>query len=146
MISWIQSTFQRHLKLVFGVLLAVIIVSFVFTIGASPGVGPADQQTIKREFFGYNLNSPEDQQRVMGDAGLSASLQVGYGLEAEQIQNYAFQRVASLEVAKKLACPQQPPAKLRIRSRRSAPSRTMTANSIRSVTRLSGITSRLTHV
>jgi peptidyl-prolyl cis-trans isomerase D len=105
MISWIQSTFQRHLKLVFGVLLAVSIVSFVFTIGASPGVGPADQQTIKREFFGYNLNSTEDQQRVMGDAGLSASLQVGYGLEAEQIQNYAFQRVASLELAKKIGLP-----------------------------------------
>ena len=41
----------------------------------------------------------------MGDAGLSASLQVGYGLEAEQIQNYAFQRVASLEVAKKIGLP-----------------------------------------
>ncbi len=105
MISWIQRTFQQHFKLVFGVLLVIIIVSFVFTFGPSPGVGQADRATIKREFFGYNLNSSEDQQRIMGDAGLSANLQVGYSLDAEQIQNYAFQRVASLHLAGKLQIP-----------------------------------------
>lgn len=105
MISWIQRTFQQHLKLVFGVLLVVIIVSFVFTIGASPGVGRADHAAIRRDFFGYNLNSVEDQQRIMGDAGLSANLQVGNGLDSEQVQNYAFQRVASLHLANELRLP-----------------------------------------
>ena len=105
MISWIQRTFQQHFKLLFGVLLVVIIISFVFTIGAAPGVGRADHSAIRRDFFGYNLNSVEDQQKIMGDAGLSANLQVGYGLDSEQVQNYAFQRVASLHLAGELRLP-----------------------------------------
>jgi peptidyl-prolyl cis-trans isomerase D len=105
MISWIQRTFQQHFKAVFAVLLGLIIISFVFTIGAAPGVGRADRTALKREFFGYNLGSPDDQQRLMGDAGLSANLQVGYGLEAEQVQNYAFQRAATLHLADELKIP-----------------------------------------
>lgn len=105
MISWIQRTFQQHFKVVFAVLLGLVIISFVFTIGAAPGIGRADRTGLKREFFGYNLSSQEDQQRLMGDAGLSANLQVGYGLEAEQVQNYAFQRAASLHLADSLHLP-----------------------------------------
>jgi peptidyl-prolyl cis-trans isomerase D len=105
MISWIQRTFQQHFKVMFAVLLGLIIISFVFTIGAAPGIGRADRTGLKREFFGYNLSSQEDQQRLMGDAGLSANLQVGYGLEAEQVQNYAFQRAASLHLADSLRLP-----------------------------------------
>ena len=87
--------------LVFAVLLGLIIISFVFTIGAAPGIGQAERASLKREFFGYNLGSTVDQERLMGDAGLSANLQMGaFGnLEAEQIQNYAFQRAASLHLA-----------------------------------------------
>ncbi len=105
MISWIQRTFQQHFKTVFAVLLGLIIISFVFTIGAAPGIGQAERASLKREFFGYNLGSSVDQQRLMGDAGLSANLQVGYGLEAEQIQNYAFQRAATLHLADELHLP-----------------------------------------
>ncbi len=105
MISWIQRTFQQHFKTVFAVLLGLIIISFVFTIGAAPGIGQAERASLKREFFSYNLGSSVDQQRLMGDAGLSANLQVGYGLEAEQIQNYAFQRAATLHLADELHLP-----------------------------------------
>ena len=105
MISWIQNTFQHHFKTVFAVMLGLIIISFVFTIGAAPGIGRADRTGLKREYFGYNLSSQEDQQRLIGDAGLSANLQVGYGLEAEQIHNYAFQRIASLHLADELRLP-----------------------------------------
>jgi peptidyl-prolyl cis-trans isomerase D len=101
MISWIQKYFQHHFRTIFAVLLAVIIISFVFTIGASPGIGSGERRVIDRQFFGYNLSLAGDQQRLMGDAGLSASLQVGSsaGLGAEQIQNYAFQRAATLHFA-----------------------------------------------
>ena len=56
---------------------------------------------IDREFFGYHLSLQADQQRLMGDAGLSANLRVGaFGqLDGSQIQNYAFQRAASLHLA-----------------------------------------------
>jgi len=35
MISWIQRSFQHHFRMVFGVLLAVTIISFIFTIGGA---------------------------------------------------------------------------------------------------------------
>jgi peptidyl-prolyl cis-trans isomerase D len=100
MISWIQKYFQHHFRAVFAVLLSVTIISFIFTIGASPGIGRADRRALDRPFFGYNLNLQQDQQKLMGDASLSASLRVGsFGLDNEQIQNYAFQRAASLHLA-----------------------------------------------
>jgi peptidyl-prolyl cis-trans isomerase D len=101
MISWIQRYFQHHFRVIFGVLLAVVIISFIFTIGAAPGIGRADRQMVDRHFFDYNLSLQSDQQRLMGDAGLSANLRVGaFGnLDNEQIQNYAFQRAGTLHLA-----------------------------------------------
>ena len=102
MITWIQKYFQHHFKTVFAVLLAVTIIAFVFTIGAAPGLGSADRRAAAdRPFFSYNLSLQSDQERLMGDAGLSANLRVGaFGqLDGEQIQNYAFQRAATLHLA-----------------------------------------------
>lgn len=105
MISWIQRTFQQHFRSIFIVLLSVTIISFIFTIGAAPGLGRADRAALKREFFGYNLGSQEDQSRLMGDASLSVMLQIGYPLEGEQVQNFAFQRAAALHLADQLHIP-----------------------------------------
>ena len=85
MITRIQRYFQHHFKAIFAVLLAVTIVSFIFTIGASPGLGRGDRRVVERHFFGYNLSLPDDQARLFGDAQLSASLSVGSfgGLDQE---------------------------------------------------------------
>ncbi len=114
MISWIQKYFQHHFKVIFAVLLGVIIISFVFTIGAAPGIGQADRQMVDRHFFGYNLSLQADQSRLMGDAGLSASLRVGMfaQLDNEQIQNYAFQRAATLHLADQWHIPAATPAEI----------------------------------
>src|SRR5688500_7119372 len=105
MISWIQKTFQQHFRVIFTVLLGLIIVSFVFTIGAGPGIGNAERTSLERRVFGYNLGSQEDQQRLFGDAALSAQLQAGYSPEGAELQNYAFQRAASLSIADQLHIP-----------------------------------------
>ena len=105
MISWIQKTFQQHFRVIFTVLLGLIIVSFVFTIGAGPGIGNAERASLERRVFGYNLGSQEDQQRLFGDAALSAQLQAGYSPEGAELQNYAFQRAASLSIADQLHIP-----------------------------------------
>lgn len=106
MITWIQRYFQHHFKIIFAVLLAGIIIAFVFTIGAAPGIGQADRQMVDRHFFGYNLGLQSDQQRLIGDAGLSASLRFGsFGLDSDQIQNYAFQRAATLHLANEWRIP-----------------------------------------
>ena len=114
MISWIQKYFQHHFKVIFAVLLGVIIISFVFTIGAAPGIGRADRQMINRQFFGYNLALQSDQARLMGDAGLSANLRVGMfaQLDNDQIQNYAFQRAATLHLADQWHIPAATPAEI----------------------------------
>ena len=105
MISWIQKYFQHHFRAIFAVLLALVIISFVFTIGAAPGIGRAERHTIERRVFGYNLNSQEDQSRLFGDAALSAQLQAGYAPDGAELQSYAFQRAASLALADELHLP-----------------------------------------
>ncbi len=101
MITWIQKYFQHHFRTIFAVLLALIIISFVFITNASGGFGRADRRMVDRPFLNYNLALQSDQQRLFGDAGLSATLRVGaYAqLDNEQIQNYAFQRAATLHLA-----------------------------------------------
>jgi peptidyl-prolyl cis-trans isomerase D len=106
MISWIQRSFQHHFRAIFFVLLAVTIVSFIVTIGATPGVGRADRQVVVHDFFGYNLGSQSDVQRMIGDARISADLESGYsGLTEDQIRDYAYRRVAALYLADTLHLP-----------------------------------------
>ena len=105
MISWIQRYFQHHFRTIFVVLLAIIIVAFVFTIGAAPGIGNADREGLAREVFGYNLTSREDSERLFGDASLSAQLQMGYFAQGPELQEYAFQRAAFLKLADDLRIP-----------------------------------------
>jgi peptidyl-prolyl cis-trans isomerase D len=115
MISWIQKYFQHHFKTIFAVLLGVTIIAFVFTIGASPGIGTAERRgVVDRPFFGYNLSLQSDQQRLMGDAGLSASLRLGSfaQLDGDQLQNYAFQRAATLHLADQWHFPAPTPAEV----------------------------------
>jgi peptidyl-prolyl cis-trans isomerase D len=113
MISWIQKYFQHHFKTVFAVLLAVTIISFIFTIGASPGIRGSDRRVLERQFFNYNLSLPDDQARLFGDAQLSASLTIGsYGLDQDQLQNYAFTRAAALHLADQWHIPAGSPAEI----------------------------------
>jgi peptidyl-prolyl cis-trans isomerase D len=106
MISWIQTTFRRHFPVVFSVLLVLIIVSFVFTIGAAPAIGSGEAKRLRRDFFGANLGSQEEINRIMGDAELSVFLQAGYpAIGADQLQPFALQRHAGLHLANQLNIP-----------------------------------------
>ena len=51
MISWIQKYFQHHFRVIFAVLRGVVIIAFVFTIGAAPGIGNAERALVDRPFF-----------------------------------------------------------------------------------------------
>ena len=106
MISWIQITFQRHFRIIFFGLLAVLIVSFVFTIGAAPGIGSAERKVQARTYFDLNLSSPEDQARLYQDANLSIMLQAGsMNFSQAQLQEFALERYASLYLANQLNLP-----------------------------------------
>jgi peptidyl-prolyl cis-trans isomerase D len=110
MISWIQRSFQHHFRLIFALMLVVMVVPFIFTIGSTPGIGRADHTALSRDFFGHNLASLEDAQRIVNDGRLSAQLQMANGATADQIQYYAFQRVAALHFADQMHVPEGSPA------------------------------------
>ena len=106
MISWLQTRFQKHYQILFLVLLAVIIVAFVFTIGASPGIGSAERSSERREVFGISLTTEQDQRDFSEVAQISAYLQTGRpSLADSQLQDYAFQRAAALSIADSLNLP-----------------------------------------
>jgi len=107
MFTWIQRYFQRHFGIIIVVILAAMAIPLivVFTPSAG-GIGRGSQFAQKRDVFGYNLASVEDQSRLIGDASLSVMLQMGHvGLNNEQLQEYALQRAAALHLAEELGLP-----------------------------------------
>ncbi|HVU24564.1 MAG TPA: peptidyl-prolyl cis-trans isomerase [Opitutus sp.] len=109
MISWIQRTFQRHFKVIFGVMLLLMALPLIWVFNPSSGTRTDDRHFLERQVFGYNLGSAADQSRLFGDAGLSAQLQAGYMPDEAGLQNYAFERAASLQLADALHLPPATP-------------------------------------
>jgi peptidyl-prolyl cis-trans isomerase D len=106
MISWIQRNFQHHFRTIFAVILAVMIISFIFTIGATPGIGRGENSTHSQPFFGYNLASADDQHRLFGDAQISIYLHYGFPIRpGRELEQYAFERAATLGLADQLHIP-----------------------------------------
>jgi peptidyl-prolyl cis-trans isomerase D len=106
MISWIQRNFQRHFRTIFALILGVMIISFIFTIGATPGIGRSDSRTRTRPFFSYNLDSVDDQHHIFGDAALSIYLHYGFPIgQSAQMEQYALERTATLALADQLHIP-----------------------------------------
>lgn len=111
MISWIQSTFQRHTKLVMLFLLIAITIPFVFTIGV-PGVGPASHKVLEQDFFGYNLGNEQQARQIFRDGNFSAQLKGAFQVSGAQLQQYSLSRIAGLALAKELGIPEPTPAQL----------------------------------
>ena len=112
MISWIQRSFQRHFRTVFGLLLAVTIVSFIFTIGSTPGIGRADRREAVRDYFGHNLESRDQLASMDGDARLSAYLMYGRGVDGDQLRTYALERTAALHLGDTMHLPESTPTEI----------------------------------
>ncbi|QXD31022.1 hypothetical protein [Candidatus Pelagisphaera phototrophica] len=98
MISWLQTNFQKHFRVLFIVLLGVIIVAFVFTIGAAPGIGDGRNQDRNIQFFGNEFSTDSQRQEFFNAAYYSALL-TGAPLNQDQLTQYAFNRAAALHLA-----------------------------------------------
>lgn len=113
MISWIQNTFQHHFRTVFAVLLGLLIISFVFVIGPQSGFGNNSGGSRSAMFFGYDLASQVDKQRILQDARVSAILNYGSADASEdQLLDYGKQRVTGLHLANELGIPKPSKAQL----------------------------------
>ncbi|MGH7994771.1 MAG: peptidyl-prolyl cis-trans isomerase [Opitutaceae bacterium] len=115
MISWIQRSFQQHFRIIFGVLLAVTIVSFIITIGAAPGIGQGEH-TAQENFYGHNLASQIVMQSLDAQANLSIELLYGYNpADQDQTTLYGEQRLAALALADQLHLPTPAPGSSAVR-------------------------------
>lgn len=107
MISWIQRYFQKHFRLVFLLILIAVAVPMVLVYSASGAADRGGSKLLQRPFFGHNLGNADELRRIYSDATWSVRLKAGYdAFQNEQIQQYAFQRVAGLSLADQLGLPQ----------------------------------------
>ena len=106
MLSGIQVFLEKNRKWLFGFLLVVIVVPFVFTIGSTPGL-VAGKKMRAMKLFGYNLNDRKQLETVVRNGALSIALQTGNEENAwmESAQGYAFYRLFLLNMAQQLHLP-----------------------------------------
>ena len=98
MISWLQTNLQKHFRFLFIILLGVVIVAFVFTIGAAPGIGDGRQNIPNLRFFDVELTTESQRQEFFNEAYYS-SLLSGAPMSQDQLNQYAFNRAAALHLA-----------------------------------------------
>ncbi len=107
MISWIQTSLQKHIKLMMVLLLIAVIVPFVFVIGNTPGLGQGDRKVKSVDLFGVPFTTEADRQSFFTDGQLSFFLTAGQPyFDPNQVQAHSFSRAASLQLADKLGIPQ----------------------------------------
>jgi len=106
MISWLQSN-EKHFRIIFIVLLAVIIVAFVFTIGAGPGLTGNDERTANLSFFDEELDTEIKRRAFFDNAYWSAYINFrGMRLSQENLTDYAFNRATGLHLANDHSIPE----------------------------------------
>jgi len=109
MITWIQNILQKHHKVVFTILLAVIIVAFVFTIGTSiPFFGDRNRggaAPVREKFFGWDMEDPNVQQRLVIGVNFDLTLTGTNANSNEQIMSLMFARARLLSLANELSIP-----------------------------------------
>lgn len=102
MISWMQRILQKHYKWLFTIMLAIIIVAFVFTIGGSPGIGRSKISTKKQMYYGVNLNNPDQIRELFRNANISNILNTGQSITNNQVaENLSLARPPLLTLAHK---------------------------------------------
>jgi peptidyl-prolyl cis-trans isomerase D len=102
MISWIQTRFKKHTKVVLAFLLVAVAIPFVFSInGGLANWWNKEGATKRRDFFGHNIASQVEMRRLTGDVRLSTMLQVGYLMPAvgSKLEEAALARAAALALA-----------------------------------------------
>lgn len=106
MFTWLQTHIQKHHKIVFGVILVVVIISFVFTIGNFGGFGaPANPNDQKRNFYGFNLNSNRDMSSLQQWSEITLLLNM-QRYNADTIEYMSMQRAVKLYLADELGIPE----------------------------------------
>ena len=106
MFYWIQTYLTRHFKWLIVILLAVLIVSFVFTIGNFSPLGGGGRRYVDQPFFGYDLSSEKDASDIFNRGRVSLSINIPfYADNPEFMQMYSLTRIALLHQADLIGLP-----------------------------------------
>lgn len=101
MITAIQRFLEKHSKWLFITLLVVVIIPFVFTIGAMPGFS-GNRRGKSQKFFSIDFNSPAQVERAQLATAISLSAQKG----SPRLQTEAlFARLTWLNLAQQIGIP-----------------------------------------
>jgi peptidyl-prolyl cis-trans isomerase D len=104
MISFLERILQKHHKWLFSILLVIVIISFVFTVGSSPGIERSG--VTARNFFGYNLSSSKDVNSLLEEMRMSALLNGRFDLlYFGGLQDEALMRTIKIDMANKMQKP-----------------------------------------
>ncbi|MDR2628697.1 MAG: hypothetical protein LBC30_01745 [Puniceicoccales bacterium] len=88
MISLLERILQKHIKWLFSILVIIVTISFVFTVGSSPGIGRNAHEQ-KKKVFGCDLTSQREIAQWMQEIELGLQLQnIFIGLF--QLKEYVF--------------------------------------------------------
>jgi hypothetical protein len=104
MITGLQALTQKHYQWFFGILLVIIIASFIFAYGPASrlveGKSPFHESKL---FLGYDLDSPDVVRELTQAAGIHFYLKNGYtSYNSDELQNEVVQRIVELKLADEL--------------------------------------------
>ncbi len=102
MLSLIERFLQHNRRWLFGVLLAVIVVPFVFTIGNMPGF--FWKKKASQQYFGFDLSDRRKAEEAFVKGAISMLLRDG-GDRMQASQEYALYRLWLLSLARDLKLP-----------------------------------------
>ncbi len=106
MISWIQDRLIKNGKWIFSILLAVIIVSFVFVIGETPGITTPQFGGDDQYYYGVNLRDTEALEILDRQTSLVTMMRAGNSnFSAQNIRQLSYFRAASLYLADQYKVP-----------------------------------------
>ncbi len=114
MITGLQTFAQKHYQWLFGILLVIIIASFVFAYGpASHLSGQESPWKSNKLFLGYDLQDASVVRELSRDASVGFYLKNGYpAYSQEAFKQLIFERIIALDMANKLGIPAPSAAQL----------------------------------
>ncbi|MDR1528668.1 MAG: hypothetical protein LBS22_03755 [Puniceicoccales bacterium] len=104
MISFLQKILQKHHRWLFSILLFIIVVAFVFTIGASPGIGRA--RVKPRYCYNHNLANAVEMQKIAENVTHSGILELAdINLISKNLDFFVLRRIIALGLADEFKIP-----------------------------------------
>lgn len=106
MISWLQNFLLRRGRYLFLALLVVVVVSFVFVIGETPGCVTPDLRQQPMNYHGFDLNDERTMQRFVSEVIVSSIINRGTRpRDGSALEQELLVRLALLRLADDLSIP-----------------------------------------